>query len=454
MSRFVCIFICLLAVYCSARAQSICSDCEMACLCKETIGCKYDDTRKRIITDNWTDYEGVDIEDVFPVKRPVNILSIRFDGLGCVYPGTFKNERIKEWFLDDEAAKSAFRALTFYSLLRLHGQKLNPDEFGGKEFFDKMRSLASRNPIGDSLVFANMMEFRRLWNEKFLSLIVDRIRQLSAENSLEELIGFIPGYNVPYSLAHLQGVALFNDMIDSLPEERTAKKLFVRIFWPSNDGKKKKFECGKCKMNNQLKLINAKLYNFVTNRAYFSGLTMREMINQLPDQLRIKLVSHSFGAVISSAVVLPPDTKFKRNTIHSVYNSQLLRAFNKVPIPKRDIRIFMSAPGIPGVTNFERVNVTDNSRHLFYISYNKKDKVLRKKVVPVFGWFTRASQGNSTSLGCDYKGQIRRVTHLFAEAQLSSRLKTCQTSSQKNHDYFCYRQQPAFLHFFTEFVRL
>lgn len=454
MNRIFICLICLILPYASVYAQSNCDNCNMACLCKETIGCRYSQEEKKVIWQNWTDYEGEELDSVFPLKKKATVISVRFDGLGCVYPATLHSDKIKTFFLDDKVRKSAYRALTFYSLLREHGYKLDANELGGSDFFNRMVNLAKQNPTPDSLFFANLLQFRQEWNERFLPGILNHMEELSKEKSLAELIGFIPGYNVPYSLAHLQSVALFNDIIDSLPAEKVSQTLFVRFFWPSNDGKQKKFGCGKCKMNNQLRLINAKLYNFVTNRAYFSGLTVRELVNRLPLQLRIKLVSHSFGAVISSAVVLSPEGKIKRKWRNAEFNKQMLKSFATVPIPQRPIKIFMSAPGIPGVANFKSIDAVINGNHQFFVSYNPKDKVLRKKVVPVLGWFTKASQGNSTSLGCNYKGEIRKVATLFDSVQLTHSFRASLTSRKKNHDYFCYRQQPGFSTFFTGFIRL
>ncbi|MFM9908388.1 MAG: alpha/beta hydrolase [Chitinophagaceae bacterium] len=442
-------------LYSQSLSQN-CMDCRPSCLCKSTIGNRYTENEKAIIKSNWSDFEGEDLENSFPISKSANIMSIRFDGLGCVYPTFIKDNKLKSLFFNDGVRHTALNAFTFYSMFR----KFSENSLISKNpaFNQVLKELSAISKINfsnnDDSTIQNFFDFREKWNSYFLSALVNEVNDNIKQKLIKYCVFFVHGYNVPYSLAHLQGNTLFKDILDSIAVEEDQKKiLFIRVFWPSNSKKEKLFGNVFCSLKNKLNLNSGKLYSFITNRAYLISLSLRSIINQLDRNISINLVSHSFGAVVTTGIVLHPINKIKKLDRDSPFNKKIIRAFDTISIPSQKVSLFLSAPGIPGNTTFCVLDKEKNKDNYFYIGYNNKDMVLKKKNVPFLGWFLTAKKRNSTTLGCNWRGEIDSVKAIVDKVGLSDNFIYCQNGLKKNHDFFCYRLQEPFKRNFGNYVR-
>ncbi len=443
-----------MAVY----AQDIdCISCEPQCLCKEEIGQRFNDQQKEIIRNNWNDFEGENLEKPFPASVPSDVTSIRFDGLGCVYPSFMDDSRLRALFLRDWVDYRTLASRSFYMLLRKRPGALATIRPELAKQFKGLEKIANRNFSGDpakvdSLTITNFFKFRQAWNQLFLGELIQTTRKHIQDKGIEQLYFFIPGYNVPYSLAHLQGNRVFED-IDRLVTDSDSKKkiLYVRVFWPSNNKKNSVFGKTRCNIKNQKSLRSGLLNDYVTNRAYLASLSLRALLRELDPALSVNVVSHSFGAVISTGLVLSPVRKIAKSQRNSPFNQSLLTEF-EIGIPRQKITLFLNAPAIPGRTTFLPLDKNQNANHHFYIGFNPKDQMLTKQVAPVIRWFTSAAKRNATTLGADWHGEVNRLKKLVAHQGLEKNFTYC-PSLHKNHDYFCYRQQEAFKEHFSNYVK-
>ena len=108
----------------------------------------------------------------------------------------------------------------------------------------------------------------------------------------------------------------------------------------------------------------------------------------------------------------------------------------------------MHAAGMPGMTTFANISAVQNASHTFYFGYNKKDKILQKKVI-VFKFPARFS---STTLGCNKRNEAVKVVEFAGSRALENNFFAAPTSTLSEHDIFCYVQQPEFKRFFNRFM--
>ncbi|MCK7553978.1 hypothetical protein MKQ70_02725 [Chitinophaga sedimenti] len=111
----------------------------------------------------------------------------------------------------------------------------------------------------------------------------------------------------------------------------------------------------------------------------------------------------------------------------------------------------MNAPGMPGVTTFNTISPALNTRHYFYVGYNEKDRVQRKRLIGPFG--IKPYKNNSTTLGCNYKNEVGKTTDSVKTRAMDGHFLPFRTSTRTVHDYFCYRQQEGFKKAFHEYVK-
>ena len=440
-----------------AYAQdSTCVSCLPQCLCQQEIGTRFQEEKKEVIRANWDDFAGENLEVPFPASVGSDIVSLRLDALGCVYPSFINDSRLRDLFLKDWVSYRALASRSFYILLRNKPKALDAIRPDLKTQFVDLARIAGRrfsgnkNTIND-LTINNFFEFRKAWNQLFLTEFIHTAQQQINEKGIRHLYFFIPGYNVPYSLAHLQGNRAFEDIDRLIPTaENKEKVMFIRLFWPSNNQKNKIFGETRCNMKNQKSLRNGLLNDYVTNRAYLASLTLRAFLKELDPDLSVHMISHSFGAVISTGVVLSPKHKIKASAHNTPFNKRIIEKFKADP-PGQKITLFLNAPAIPGTNSFLPLDKIKNANHHFYIGYNPKDQMLSKQVVPVIGWFTSAARRNATTLGANWRGEVDSVKVLVAKQGLDNNFTYC-PSLHKNHDYFCYREQQAFKSHFSNYI--
>ncbi|WP_158637342.1 alpha/beta hydrolase [Lacibacter cauensis] len=443
----------------------ICSDfvkgqqtvCDQTELCLSIIGEKYSESEKKILLDNWNDFSGENLNDQFPIDKNIKtrVISLRFDGIGCIYPSFINDTAYRALFLNNQKDQRDYTKLSFFdsyysdtvdgkfrkALPGILSENLVQTIVGKRESIE-------RNESGAKEIYA----FRKTWNSYYLPEIDRAFKAQIQSSPVKYVFFFIHGFNVPYALAHLQGNRMFKEIIENLPKSISVDEvLFVRVFWPALSEKKSDFMNNRCDItNNKLKVHKSKAYYFGTNRAYLAGNTLNNIIAKFPTEVSIQIMTHSFGSVVASSTILCPKPKISERQQAYPLNSELLKAFKESEdLSKHQLHFFMNAAGMPGVSTFSKINQQKNQNHYFYIGHNRKDKTLLKAFIPLIRFPTTK---NSSSLGCNYRKEVSKVKHLFAREMLSDHFYEARTSNDKEHDFFCYVQQPQYRQFLITYL--
>ena len=105
-----------------------CADCKIDCMCKLYFS-NYlsNENNRKIITSNWSDFFGADLKNLFPMSMDANVVTIKFDGLGCIYPeNNAELINIRDNFLDDKNVKyKNFYAHSFFDLFYKQDERVN-----------------------------------------------------------------------------------------------------------------------------------------------------------------------------------------------------------------------------------------------------------------------------------------------------------------------------------------
>ncbi|MCK7553977.1 alpha/beta hydrolase [Chitinophaga sedimenti] len=175
-----------------------------------------------------------------------------------------------------------------------------------------------------------MLKFRQQWNHRYLTQFADEMKKTIEDNKIRRVVFFIHGYNVPNSIAHLQGNDLIRDFMAECRQNGFEEKvLFVRVFWPCNDAKTLRFKKNGCSINDDMEPMTGQVYNYITNTAYLTSLSIRELMRGMDTSLQVNIISHSFGAAVAAGTVLHPVQKMKDTCSH--LNKFFLRAFTEIP---------------------------------------------------------------------------------------------------------------------------
>jgi hypothetical protein len=442
-----------------AQKPEECSSCEHRCLCVKNFS-HYTTSQRDILKKTWTDFEQYDLEPDFPLLRSdrsqvENVFSIKLDALGCIYPDFLLDEDLEHAFLNDGQPLNYIAKYCFFMLVVNEHEELGRKYPQHKMLFDSLYAMSVKR-TNQAGTYMRLFNFKKKWNEYFLPRVMNALNDLIKKKKITRCVYFVPGFNVPYSLAHLQGNAVFEDVMGNFDAAGKSydQLLFIRVFWPSHTAKFSEFDSVNCNVDNMTDMLTGvetgRLYSRVTNRVYLASLTMREILSTIPDGPTHHFISHSFGAALTTGIVLHPAAKISDTVTH--FNTPLLREYNrfKVPVAKQ-ISFYLSAPGIPGSTSFRYLDRGVNKLHKFYVSYNDDDEILRKDAAKLLG--INASVRNATTLGCNWKGEVDAVEKLFDLRELSGQFFRSRTSERVNHDYFCYREQGRFREFFAKYVR-
>lgn len=419
-------------------------------LCLDAIDPTLNDEKRRLLKDNWTDYVGVDLESSFPLDPAgrLNVLSIRLDAFGCLYPDLENPEQLRNTFINDETLGNLyFQKLSFYNLFeRDSGNSINLP--ANSNASNDIRALFVK---GRKRVPADFFVFRERWNSIFLERKVQELDSIIQKKGIKRIYFFFNGFNVPYALSQLQGNSIFRDIMVNKPSSIDASEiLFVRVFWPSFSKKRSNFMGTNCKITNkQLTVAFSKLFKYISNRGYLCGLTINEIIHRLPQKVQYNLISHSFGSTITTAVILDPKSKMSGE--ESDINDSLKALFRRrESLSDRQLNFFMSAPGMPGLNSFKSIDSITNRKHFFYIGHNRRDKIQLKQVLVPFIRFPRSF--SSTALGCNFKGEADRLYTSVSNRGMGGNFFVTRTSYDPEHDIYCYRRQELFQKFFKKFV--
>lgn len=436
--------------------------CNLKELCESSIG-KYTAQQKVVIKKHWDDFFGSDLEYDFPAtykkNKLLNVVSVKVDGLGCFYPSFISDTLLKEGFLDNKISDKSYDKSTFFHLLK------------SRKYVERLKSLANSMEVKDSIESISQLTnntsnpdffgFRRRWNALFLKDQVNRLNSVTGNGKVEKVFLFISGFNVPYSLSHIQGNIIFEDIANVTDsDEIVSNTLFVRLFWPSFNYKNSNFDSENCDYSNIEKLNTAVISaNYVNKRAYLAGLALREILSEVDFKCKIQVVTHSLGSTVITSALMDPHSKTSNQ------NARLIRIkldeFERIVVnTKNPVHAFMNAPSIPGKSTFAALDTERNKNHFFTVGYNENDETLLKQKIRFwpFRKIRLPAVLSSTTLGCNRrrffgmgKPEIKRTIKRIPTT-LRSNFQPVITGYQTEHDFFCYRQQIQYQEQFKKFV--
>jgi hypothetical protein len=339
---------------------------------------------------------------------------------------------------------------------------------------------------------------------QFSLAVIDTLKKYN----IKHIYFFAHGYNVPRSLAQLQG----NRLMERIAKQEKGNILFIRIFWQGGDAKKltvKQKQDGdllllkKMKYKDEISFRNARNFGRKKDEAIKCGASLRILLgcfelDSVAKKCTYSLMSHSLGAALichsvinnisqikyrpDELVKITQETKYVLNdewvrradSLMSADNCNWLQdllfncskkkkaawdyiSFMKcTPLPNLKIKVFMNAPAVPGVQLFQFSDLTKN--YTFIVGYNGYDPTLAKrfagKSTLISGKLAYA--GKNTSLGLNYNNEVGKTDFLITTNILRKPefiFKGYRTSTFFEHDFFYYMQHPLFMNALNDFVK-
>src|SRR4051812_27954532 len=282
-----------------AKAQKVdngidsCQDCEIGCLCNLFIKNEFQSQQKLLaLKNNWSDFFSDDLEQMFPVHKGVQVETIKLDGLGCIYPENISSlNGIGYDFLD--TLNGDYKNSNKETFQRLYKNNLNSvsNSNATNKFIEDARFR-----VPDCLILKykgkkdiDFLGFRIEWNAKFLPEKIASINKHITINT-KRIVFFIHGYNVPYSLAQLQGNMMVEKILQMDATLKPENILFVRVFWPSGYRKRSSFSETACDFSNIEKIEAVWAYTYVSNRSYLGALTLRSILADMTTTIPIDII--------------------------------------------------------------------------------------------------------------------------------------------------------------------
>ncbi len=336
-------------------------------------------------------------------------------------------------------------------------------------------------------------------NEDNINSSVKQLADLVKSKHITKIYFFIHGYNVPHSLAQLQG----NEMIRLINNGSTLKDkiLFIRVFWDSNSRKKFDLALSQKKSGFYLKNLtyrdkktikNATKFGPTLRRGKDCAIYFRKFLNKLSqnnitNKVEYAAITHSLGALVmtNSLINTPhqlhkPKKKTKKLLLQYNFTDTLSKAsvaeitskmrnlgekektvrqiesMFREPLPELKFKIFMNAPAISAQT-FKYINV--NKPYYFAVGFNRNDPVLSKRFAlrkvkynPMFPGFVC-----KTSLGFNYRNDCEKVLFIYDEKMpmenIKNKFQGFSSSTYFHHDIFYYYQHALFQFYFTKFIK-
>jgi len=450
---------------------------------------KYSPDQREIICNNWTQFFKGDI--LTDLNPSLNAYPIKLDSYGSFYPRkeiltnieeddfTYKNRNEVDMF------KFSLYEMTLINEKKIRDASRNLSDAEGRLVYNELiNDLEKDESKNVNYTTESIDTFYKKWDNYHFKYEMLNLKNKIAEGHYARIIFFIHGYNVPYSLANIQTIELAN-IIESIQKKGNSpleKILYVPIFWPSNAQK----ECGLTSeevfnTEDAKGLLNGGANNgfrflYYSNRAYYAGITLRKILNELKDvKVKFNIYSHSLGGIVATTALINTYSKLQSDYVgfmknydpKNPNNKQILEQLQKdepvtydiftglrdTPLPNQHISVFLSAPAMPGVSTF--TDMAKPSLNVkYYCTIDTEDRMLTKKAVVIFGMkILDASMFNATTLGCDFKGEISKTNAVFKEKNGNTNNFTSLKASNKNdHDILTYIQQPNYINLITSFL--
>lgn len=448
-----------------------------------------DPTRYDLASENWTDYFSVDLYEKNFVDN-IDIFPLYFDAMGGHYP-SFKLIRLMKsngfefknnLSYSEKDQKKAVIAYTWPSFLsagenRESLAKIKDKMSELKELQTSVSSLANGkiDQIGKEAEMNSIMDFYSTWNRYRDSVVIHNLSNfIKNSNKYDQILFFIPGYNIPYSMQ----VAQAERMRDSVQMyTNTTSTLIIPIHWPAGDSKR--FD--NWSKDNPIPSLTGWLS--IKNRAYFLGYRLRQiskLIEKSNPKIRQKYFAHSTGAAAIMTLIADPgrgldigrdcveicngspnEMVLHENCLGNRNHYRYMQYLShSTPRLKTKVPVFFSAPAI-GTSWRKTICDADGvqkSRSL-YSSFNKKDPALRKKfgIGPVAD-VALAFKCKPQALFIDNSRVLSASTMGCREVSLSrvketyNTLKSTPNLKNKSHNIFEYMRKIEYKDLFVEFL--
>ncbi len=447
---------------------------------------QYSPEQKTLIKNNWGQYFKEDL--LTSLNAGPNFFPVKFDSYGSIYPS---GELLKDVSAMEFAGKRNDIDNFKYSIYDLIMRRYYP-------FQSSLKTLSNSEEI-DALKFIekeiefdftdkDVNSFYEKWDAYYNKILVRQIKAKLDSGRYNQVIFFIHGYNVPYSLANIQNIVINNTVngLISKGEVKASKILYVPIFWPSNAQKKCEIESQATfdlsdDKDNSEGIKNGVRFLYYSNRAYYAGITLRNIINDLTSLYqkeaqvspKIKIFSHSLGAVVATTALINTYSRMQSKYVNYMYQEEidektlgefelrdpvafdLFSRLKKTKLPDAKISIFLSAASVPGENTFVDIDSASTTNKKYFVCINTEDRMLTKRAIKLAGHKIprlSARNMNASSLGCDYLGEVDRTKACFKFYSLGKNIISAPVSKKADHDILTYIQQEDYLKFLTLFI--
>jgi hypothetical protein len=469
-----CVLICFLVFQFTVQAQ------ENFEAVKSKVILPYAKNHEVLIKDNWKQFFKVDLFKTLhlpdkDISNNNNVFPVFFDSYGSHYPDMELLKGVTNKMMDSRRSNKNLDKYSFYRFLgndnfrEQFETNLNTSNNKNAMFYKEMvRAYSSKYKY-------EIEQFYEHWDSIRTKQVAEQLKQKLTETGKTKILMFTHGYNVPYSLAVMQTLALKSYLEDSLNQKDI---LFVPVFWPSNDMKNCDLDERNFNVKDKTKFLkggfkNGTLFWYYSNQAYYAGVGVRKLLNDLNgvkasngSEVSFLLYSHSLGATVMTTALINTFTKMRVATIISgnikenwdtlkIKHPEIIeemktdpigydiaKEFKREPLPKQKIRLFLSAPAIPGENTFIDAKKELLGNLILYSTVNKKDIALTKRKT----WFLGGNpyKFGATSLGCDYKGEVDKVKEIFKKYAVSDNIKIKPIPDFPEHDFFVYMSHKAY----------
>lgn len=431
----------------------------------------FSDEQKLTIKDNWKQYFREEI--ITKLDNDINSFQVAFDSYGSVYPdlSLLKDVEFNKWGRSgsDNWAFSLYDIFASNKKTILQNVKSNPT------LSDKEKSVY-KNLLSIKKDYVNDSPFYSRWDSLHNSRVINTLNSRLKDENIKQVIFYIHGYNVPYSLAIVQMIALNNLMKTDLGIDAKSI-LFVPIVWSSNDMKNKEiykkesFDITNFKGLGEGGLENGMLFWYYTNRAYYASIGLRKILNGMERKdLKVNIFAHSLGCVIATSALMPTTSKLdeKASIVSAIKQAltdkdtneqerlkkshtvsyEIIEGLTGVNTPTIAIKCFLSAPAMPGQNTFTDLEADKKEKYIFFSTLNKYDEMLTKAVSGIF--VINEGNSNATSLGC-VEQEAALTKQLFSPSEANFDYKI--VSDRVDHDVFTYMNQNAYIEYLKKFFQ-
>ena len=439
---------------------------------KSNVFLDYNQKQLAWIKSNWTNFSFNPMDASLianeSLSQNADVYPIYLDAMGIPYdPSTFDSLQI------ERLASSNVKFKSFYKFSLYHSERL------------KRYTPSRKIKIKKTLNYNDAKNFYYQNFEPQLNNLRENLG--SALNGKENLFFFCHGYNVPYSLAIVQ----FNNVLDSIAKlnpEFIEKTLFVPVFWPSNNQKENsidpfqgvvepnttnreaiensssKMEYYKSSFSTKNDvypffggLRNKKRFARYTKHAYMAGITIRQLLNDLPSEINSFVFTHSLGAI--SASVIGIDVKSPLQNTNKNYGDLFVDLYisqlDKINIPKQNLNFFMSAPAITGANTFADFDTLNSSvrENKYFVTKNIQDPILAKNMLPLLQrvGIAKATRFGATTFGLNYNGDVNNIESFFESVGLEEHFVS-ENVQVADHDIFMYLKNAHYIGLLSKFI--